>query len=161
MWYRAPLALALAIAALAAGCGQDERGLIPGDRATALVATVDEIQAACDDNDVSAARAAHDEATAQVNELPRAVDDQLRQNMLDWLAQIDRRLDRDCEEQPEETPTPTPTETATPTPTETATPTPTPTPTETPAPTETPVPTEPPADDGDEGGVPAPDEVVP
>ena len=157
MLRRGLLALALAAAALAAGCGQDDPGLIPEDRATALVETVDQIQSACDGNDLAAARSAHDEATAQVNELPRRVDDQLRQNMQEWLAQIERRLDRDCEEDPEETPTPTPTatETPTPTPTATETPTPTPTATETPTPTATVAPTEPPSD---EGGVPAPEE---
>jgi hypothetical protein len=157
---RGLLALALAAAGLTAGCGQDDPGLIPEDRATALVETVDQIRAACDDEDVAAARTAHDEATAQVNELPRRVDEQLRQNLQDWLAQIERRLDRDCEEQAAETPTPTPTETETPTPTPTVTETPTPTPTvtETPTPTPTAEPTEPPSE---EGGVPAPEEDAP
>jgi hypothetical protein len=155
MRHRALLALALAFPALAAGCGQDDPGLIPEDRAQALVETVDQIESACSDEDAVAARNALDEATAQVNELPREVDDQLQDNMRQWLRQIERRLDNDCEAEPEPTAepteTPTATETATPEPTETPTaePTETPTATETPAPTETP---------NEGGGVPAPDE---
>jgi outer membrane biosynthesis protein TonB len=157
MRHRALLALALACAALAAGCGQDNPRLIPEDRATALVDTVDQIESACSDEDVIAAQQQVDEARAQVTELPRQVDPQLKENLLQWLEQIERRLDRDCEAKPEETPTetatPEPTETATPEPTETATPEPTetatPEPTETPAPTETPPP---------EGGAQAPEE---
>ena len=151
-----PLALA-ALAAPVAGCGQDNsRNLIPAANAETLVASVDRIEAACADSDVSAARAAVDDAKAQIAELPQRVDDRLEANMSEWLNRIERRLERDCKA--EETPTPTPTETAEPTPTETATPTPTetatPTPTVEPEPTE--VPTEVPPDEGDGGGVPAP-----
>ena len=150
--------LALVVAALAAGCGEDNRALIPEDRAQAMLDTVDRIENACTDEDTAGARSAADELNAQVNELPRRVDDQLRSNLREWAEHIQRRARRDCEPaEEEETPTPAPTETETPTPTETptATETPTPTATETPAPTETPVPTETPTD---EGGVPAPEE---
>jgi outer membrane biosynthesis protein TonB len=153
--------LGLAAALLGAGCGQDERGLIPQDRSQELVAAVDRIEDACANEDGAAASEAVAEAGALVNELPRSVDAELKANMTEWLQQIDGRVDRDCEAEPEETPTATPTETATPEPTETATPEPTetatpePTETATPEPTETPVPTEPPT--GDEGGVPAPE----
>jgi outer membrane biosynthesis protein TonB len=154
---RFALALALSAAALAAGCGEENRSLIPPERSTALVQAVDQIQSACADEDVAAARQALDEASAQVNELPRRVDDQLQANLREWLDQIERRLDRDCEAQPEE-PTPEPTEEPTPEPTEEPTPEPTeeptPEPTVTPVPTETPVPTVAPGEG--EGGVPAP-----
>jgi hypothetical protein len=154
MRHRATLALALAGAALAAGCGQDNPRLIPEDRAQALVETVDSIETACSDEDVIAAQREVDEARAQITELPQRVDGRLKENMQKWLEQIERRLERDCEPAPEETPTPT--ETATPEPTETPTPTETatPEPTETPTATETPVPTETPT----EGGATAPDE---
>ena len=142
MRLRATLALALAV--LMAGCGQDDAALIPEDRAQALVETVDQIQSACSNEDPIEARSLVNEASAQVNELPRTVDDELQRNLRQWVRQVERRIDRDCEAKPEETETPTPTETATPEPTET------PTATETPAPTETPP--------GGEGGVPAPDE---
>jgi outer membrane biosynthesis protein TonB len=156
MRLRATLALGLVV--LMAGCGQDDAGLIPEDRAQALVQTVDQIETACADEDPIEARRIVDEAAAQVNELPRTVDDELQRNLRQWIRQIERRLDRDCEAQPEETATPTetPTPEATETPTPEPTETPTPEPTETPTATETPAPTEtPPAD---EGGVPAPDE---
>jgi TolA-binding protein len=154
MRHRALLALAPVLAALAAGCGQENQSLIPEDRATALVETVDRIESACADEDAIAAQQEVDEARAQINELSRQVDGQLKDNMREWLDQIERRLDRDCEAEPEETATPAPTETAVPTETPAPTETPTPTATETPAPTETPVPTETP----DEGGAQAPDE---
>jgi hypothetical protein len=152
-----PLALA-ALAVPAVGCGQDNsRNLIPSADAQQLVDTVDRIGAACADNDVTQASAAVDDARAQIAELPQRVDDRLEANMNEWLNRIERRIDRDCEEA-EETPTPTPEATETPTPTETATPTPTETaePTVTPEPTEVP-PEEVPPDEGDGGGVPAPD----
>ena len=154
------LALALVAAAVAAGCGEDNRALIPEDRATALVESVDRVESACADEDVSGARTAADELAAQVNELPRRVDDELQANLREWARHLQRRVARDCEAQEEEeTPTATPTEEPTETPTEEPTEEPTPEPTETPTaePTETPAPTEPPTD-GDEGGVPAPEE---
>jgi outer membrane biosynthesis protein TonB len=154
--------LALALAGLAAGCGQEERaGLIDEARSEALVASVDQIQSACSDGDPQAAQAALDEASAQVSELPRRVDDELRANLREWLEQVQNRLERDCEA--EETPTPEPTETPTAEPTETPTPEPTETPTETPTPepTETPTaePTEtpPPVETPTGGGAPAPE----
>ena len=121
MRHRALLAFASVLAVLAAGCGQDNQGLIPEDRATALVETVDRIESACADQDRKAARQEVDDARAQVNELPRRVDGDLKKNLTEWLDQIERRLNRDCEREPEETPAAT--ETATPVPTETPTPT--------------------------------------
>jgi outer membrane biosynthesis protein TonB len=156
---RLALALALVVAAVAAGCGEDNRALIPEDRATALVESVDRVESACADEDVTEARAAAVELSAQVNELPRRVDDQLQANLREWARLIQRRVARDCEPQEEETPTPAPTEEPTETPTPTPTEAPTEEPTETPTaePTEEPpAPTEPPG--GDEGGVPAPEE---
>jgi hypothetical protein len=139
------VALALAAATLVAGCGQTNPRLIPQDRSDTLVASVDRIESACASGNADEAQAQLSEAKLQVNELPRAVDDRLQQNLLDWLNQIGRRLDNDCKA--DETPTATPTATETPAPTETATPEPT----ETPTATETP-------SGGDEGGVPAPEE---
>ena len=145
---RASLVPALVAAALLAGCGETNRALIPEERAQAMLETLDSAESACNDNNVQDAQRAVDDLSAQANELPRRVDAQLKQNMQDWVQQVNRRLDRDCEEketatpEPTETATPEPTETATPEPTETATPEPTetatPEPTETPAPTETP-----------------------
>jgi outer membrane biosynthesis protein TonB len=157
---RVTFVLALVAAALAAGCGEENnRALIPQDDADALLASVDRVETACADQDASAASAELNETKALINELPRRVDDQLQNNLLEWVDHIEGRIDRDCEPEPEETPAPT----ETPTPTETATPTETPTeePTETPTaePTETPTaePTETPTEGG-EGGVPAPED---
>lgn len=158
---RAFLATALVAAAFAAGCGQDNRALIPQDNAQAMLDSVDRVDSACADDDAGAARDAADELTTQVNELPRAVDDELQANLREWAEHIQRRAGRDCEPEEEETPTPTATAEPTETPAPTETPTETPTPTETapPEPTVTAVPTEPPPEGGDEGGVPAPEEV--
>ena len=157
MRHRATLALALVVAALAAGCGQDDQALIPEADAQAMLETVDRIESACTDEEPGEARDAAVELTNQVNELPRRVDDQLQRNLRRWAGHIQRRADRDCEPQEEETPTPTPTEEPTETPTPTETPEPTPTETAVPEPTETAVPTEVP-EPGDEGGVPAPED---
>jgi hypothetical protein len=151
----------LAAACLAAGCGESDSGLIAATDSEALLATVDQIEAACAAGDVEEAQSAVNKARDQVSELSRQVDEGLKQNMREWLEQIEGRLDRDCEEEPEETPTATPTETATPppTPTETPPPTPTATPTDTatPVPTETPAPTTPAPTVEGEGGVSAPE----
>ena len=153
-----PFALVLG---LAAGCGgQDNPELISETRSQALLASVDRIESACSDEDPATVRSAIAEAEAQVNELPGAVDDGLQDNLRAWLNHIEERADRDCEAEEEETPTAEPTETPAPTETPEPTPEPTETPEPTPEPTETPEPTpEPPPDD--EGGVPAPEEVLP
>jgi len=153
------LALGLLLAVIPmAGCGSEDPELIPQTRASALTSTIDKITAACDAEDPAKAKAAIEAANQQVSELPRRVSRELKDNVSEWLAHIEDRVDSDCKAEEEETPTPTPTETATPTPTETATPEPTetatpePTETATPEPTETPA-VEPPGD----GGVPAPE----
>jgi hypothetical protein len=156
----APLLALAAAAVLAAGCGQSNPKLIPQANADQLTASVDEITQACSNGDAQAVHTKVTETETLVNELPRKTDRALRQNIRDWLGQIDSRADRDCKATasptptPSETPTPTPSPTETPTPTATESPTPTPTPTATdtpPAATATP-------DNG--GGVPAP-EVTP
>ena len=145
---RPSLALGLLLVAVPlAGCGSEEPELISQTRASALTSTIDEITAACDDNDAAKAKAAVEAANQQVSELPRRVDGELKRNIRDWLTHIDDRIDRDCKA--EETPTPTPEPTETPTPEPTETPTPEPTETATPTPT-----VEPPGD----GGVIAPED---
>jgi hypothetical protein len=152
---RAALLPALAIAAVLAGCAQDNPNLIPPDQATALQSEVDRIQQACDDGDTIALRQAVAAADERVLELPSTTDRRLRNNLRAWLRQIARRAPEDCKG-PDETPTATPTETAAPTVTETPTPTATETPVPTPTatPTATAVPTQPPPEGG---GVPAPE----
>src|SRR5918999_4500889 len=99
---RTLLVVALVIAGLA-GCGQESRRLIDEARSEQLLAAVDRIESACSDEDPQAAQAAVDEATAQVNELPRRVDEGLKDNMREWLGQIEGRLERDCAPEPEPT----------------------------------------------------------
>jgi hypothetical protein len=156
---RLATALLLAAALLVAGCGQDNDRLIAAKDSDALLQTVDRISDACAEGDVDAARDAVNEADAQVSELPRRVDGDLKRNMRQWLDHIEGELDSDCEAEEEPTPTATATETATPTatptPTETPTATPTPTPTETATPTPTATPT---ATPPSSGGAPAPDD---
>jgi hypothetical protein len=156
MLRRAALLPALAIAAVLAGCAQDNPNLIPPDKATALQSEVDAIQQACDEGDMIALRDAVAKADREISALPRRTDRRLRSNLRAWLRQIARTAPEDCKAQ--ETPTPTPTETPTPSPSPTPTPTPTATATATPPPAETPtaVPTEPPQG----GGVPAPEGAV-
>jgi outer membrane biosynthesis protein TonB len=157
---RLPLALGLLVAALLAGCGGSERELIPESRATRLTATVDQITAACEAEEAERAQAAVEAANQQVSELPRRVDAQLRDNLREWLAHIEGRLERDCEPaEEEETPAPTATPEPTETPTPTATPEPTETPTATPTepPEETVIPDEP-VEPPPEGGVVAPED---
>jgi outer membrane murein-binding lipoprotein Lpp len=141
-----------------AGCGSENRALIPEDRADQLVALVDEAGSAAASGECDAARRSVREAQAELDGLPRRTSQQLKQNIADWLAHLDREIESGCgqEEEPEETATPAPTETATPEPTPTETPTPTPTPTATPTPTPTVVPTETP--DPGTGGEPAPEQ---
>jgi outer membrane biosynthesis protein TonB len=156
---RYPL-LAIWLGALAlAGCGDENRALIPQDQADQLLALVDEAGSASASGECAAARSSVRKAEAELNELPQRTSEDLKQNVADWLAHLDREIEAECgqeEEEPEETPTATPTETATPTPTPTETPTPTPTPT----PTATPVPTEVPtvSPDPGTGGEPAPEQ---
>jgi outer membrane biosynthesis protein TonB len=155
---RLPL-LAIWLGALAlAGCGSENRALIPQDQADQLVELVDEARSAAASGQCDAASRSVREAQAELDGLPRRTSQKLKQNIADWLAHLDREIESACgqEEEPEDTATPAPTETATPEPTPTETPTPTATPTPTPTPTPTVAPTETP--DPGTGGEPAPEQ---
>ena len=126
------LALGLLLAVIPlAGCGSEDPELIPQTRASALTSTIDEIKAACDDNDPAKAKAAVEAANQQVSELPRRVDSQAEAQH-PRLARPHREGDRrrlqgegggdsdadavghgDATPEPTETPTPEPTETPT------------------------------------------------
>jgi len=141
----------LALPIVLAACGQTNPHLIPQSNAQSLNAKADQIAAACAKGDRSGARQGIREARQLVESLPRSVSTKLKDNLGEWLTQINAGVG-DC--QGEATPTPTetateaPTETATEAPTETATEAPTEAPTETAtaAPTTTPAPTEPPVE---------------
>src|ERR1700754_4532962 len=100
-------ALALAAAALMAGCGQSNEALIPDDRATAMQDLVDQIDSACSDGNVPEARRAVQEMDAEINELPSSVDRKLRRNMRSWVNQVEEGLGDGCKGA-EETPSPSP-----------------------------------------------------
>jgi hypothetical protein len=144
--------LALAAALLLTACGASSPKLIPADRAQKLKDTVDQIAQRVDDEKCSEAESSLRQARNQVSELPRKVDPGLKDNLNQWLDQVESKIPDDCK--PSETPTPTesatetPTESPTETPTKTPTPTATETATETPAPTSTVVPTVQPPDSG-------------
>jgi outer membrane biosynthesis protein TonB len=135
--FRAAALISLLLLPLA-GCGSENPRMIPEADATALLATVDDVEQAVADGECVDAAGLVAEAKNQVSELDNDVARSLRRNLRDWLDHIEGRLDDDCKE-PEPSPTETPeeTETPTPTPTPTETATPTPTPTETPIPTAT------------------------
>ena len=155
---RLPL-FAIWLGALAlAGCGGENRALIPQDRADQLVSLVEEAGDASASGDCDAARRTVREAELELNGLPRRTDAALKRNLADWLAHLDAEIEGTCgrDEEAEATAT------STATPEETETPAPTPAETETPTPTETPVPTETPAPtvapDPGTGGEPAPEQ---
>jgi hypothetical protein len=170
--------LTLVLALLVAGCGSSNPKLIAQTDADKLNASVDQIQQACDSGNAGQVRQRTQGTRDLIDGLPRKVDKQLKQNMNDWLDQIDKRAGRDCggssptpsataTETPTQTSTPTPTETATPTPTETATPTPTATATATPSATATATPntgggTQAPGngDNGNSGGSQGPGTII-
>jgi outer membrane murein-binding lipoprotein Lpp len=169
--------LAVALALLVAGCGSSNPKLLAQTDADKLNASVDQIQQACDSGDAGAVRNRTQQARDLIDGLPRKVDKRLKQNLSDWLGQIDKRAGRDCgassptatpsaTETPTATATSTPSPTSTPTPTETATPTPTATATATPSATATATPnpgggTQAPGGNGDSGGSQGPGTIIP
>lgn len=157
---RRVLPLVVLAVAFVAGCGQSNPELIPQSNADAMLQAADAIQAACEAEDRSEVRRQIRLAQREIEGLPSATDDSLRENLQAWVKQIEDRVSNDCRAEPtataEPTETATPEDTATAEPTETATPedTATPEPTETatpedtatPEPTTTAAPTEPPVE---------------
>jgi hypothetical protein len=124
-----------------AGCGSQNKALIPqddADRLTELVGSAGDASAA---GECARARRAVAEAELQLSALPRKTSKRLKANLKGWLDHLDSQIERECKTAaPEASPTETPTETPEPTETPTAespTATPSPTATATPAPTET------------------------
>jgi hypothetical protein len=136
-----PLGLALVAAVLLTACGGSSPKLIPADRAQKLKDTVDQIAQRVDEEQCTDAESALRRARNQVSELPREVDPGLKDNLNQWLDQVESQIANDCKPSSTPTSTPSATETPTPSPTESPTKTPTPTPTETPTETPTPTPT--------------------
>jgi hypothetical protein len=145
-------------ALLAAGCGGENRALIPQRNADQLTALVDEAAQATADGKCDTAATRVQTAKSELNGLPAATDRRLKRNLRDWLDHLEQTIADECKApQAEETATPEASETATPAPTESATPSPTASPSPTPSATVSPAPT---TSDGDPstGGSGAPEE---
>ena len=99
-----PLVLGWLAVVFLAGCGQSNPELIPQANADTLQQTADNIQAACEADDRSEARAQIRLALREIDALPRTVDSELKQNLEAWIEQIRERIPRDC--RAEATPTP-------------------------------------------------------
>src|SRR5918995_5150452 len=100
------LPLLVLVVAVLAGCGQSNPDLIPQSNADALLQTADRIEQACSAFDRSEARAQIRSANRQIDQLPNAVDAQLKENLQAWIDRVAERLPDDCREEEEETPTP-------------------------------------------------------
>jgi outer membrane biosynthesis protein TonB len=142
-----------ALALLAAGCGNANKGKLNARQAKRLSEQVELAQANVDKQSCGTAQKAAQEGADIASSFGKNVDPELRDNLVEGFNHLSQRVSSDCDRKAKETPTPTetPTETATEVPTEVPTETPTEVPTETPTevPTEVPtdVPTEAPTED--------------
>ena len=148
--------VALALAAVAAGCGGDDSGAqIPQENADQMLATAQEIEQASSSQECDTAKSGTTDLRGQVDELEGDVDGEIYDALSQMVSRLDEQLDSECAEtgtsEPETTET---TETVAPEPT-TTTPTETTTTTTEPAPEEeeeeAPAP-EPPGQGGGGGG---------
>lgn len=156
--------LPVLLAAGLAGCGESGNDLIPERTAGRMIEFVDRVESsmAQDKPDCTAAREAARAGRRRAAGLSSKVDEELKQNLIDWFEHLEDEVRKECRrrQEPRNTPTPDPTETATPvpddtptpepTPSQTATPEPTPTGTATPEPTQDPGGAGAPEDEGDE-----------
>lgn len=146
------------IALLAAGCGSENRALIPQHNAQQLTDLIDEADQANADGNCDTATSRVQAAQSELSGLPAATDRQLKRNLRQWLEHLQEEIAKECKApQPEESATPEASQTATPEATETATPEPSASPEPSPSATASPEPT---TSDGDPstGGVGAPEE---
>ena len=155
---RRAVLLPILLAAGLAGCGDSGNDLIPERTAARMIEFVDRVEAAMaqDEADCGEAREAAEAGRRRAVGLSSKVDEELKQNLIDWFEHLEDEVRKDCRrrQQPEDTPTPDPTPTEEPE----DTPTPDPTPTDTPTPEPTPTGTPTPAPTQDPGGVGAPDD---
>ena len=126
MRFRSPLLVAGLAALALAGCGEENRSLIPQKNADELTELVGQAGDAAAAGECDRAQRAARAAEAELAGLPRRTDKRLKRNLRDWLEHLDATIAKECEAEPESTATPTATETATPEETETPEPTPTP-----------------------------------
>ena len=142
--------LPVLLAAGLAGCGDSGNDLIPPRTAARMLEQVDRVEAAMSGSkpQCTEAREAAQAGRRRAVGLSSKVDEELKQNLIEWFEHLEDEARRECRErqEAEETPEPSPTATQepedtpepTPTATETATPEPTPTATETATPAPTP-----------------------
>ncbi len=131
-------------ALLAAGCGSENRALIPQRNADQLTSLIDEAAQANAQGRCDTAATRVQEARSELNGLPSATDRRLKRNLRDWLDHLEQTIAAECATpKADETATPEPSETATPEPSATATPSPSPSasPEPTPSATASPAPT--------------------
>ena len=100
------LALLLAAALIAAGCGGDEepKPSIPPDNATTLLSTLEEIQANVDNGSCLVAADKVQEFQDELSALPSDVDDEVADALQSGALSLGGLIESDCE-RPEETTT--------------------------------------------------------
>lgn len=103
MRLRRPVLAVLTCAAVAlAGCGSS--GLLEGDTASDLQASLGRVRTAIDDGRCAQARSAARAGSQRVDELPDSVDGELRDRLRQGFDELAQRVESDCEEQTVTTP---------------------------------------------------------
>ncbi|HEX2468891.1 MAG TPA: hypothetical protein VHJ54_11855 [Solirubrobacterales bacterium] len=90
--------LAIAVATLLAGCGGDDGGTIPADRADQLTARLTEVEGAVAEGDCDGARASANLFVTQVDQLPAEVDDEVKQALREGGERLQQLATEQCEE---------------------------------------------------------------
>ena len=154
--------LPVLLAAGLAGCGESGNDLIPERTAGRMLEFVDRVETemAKDEPDCSQAREAAEAGRRRAAGLSSKVDEELKQNLIDWFEHLEDEVRKDCRrrQEPKDTPTPDPTPSATAEPEDTPTPAPTPSATATPEPTPSGTPTPEPTQDPGGAGAPEDEE---
>ncbi len=98
LWVLA-LALGAGVAFGLVSCGgRDEKGLLPGQNADQIVANLNEVEQDAANGDCDSAAAAADEVQAQIEQLGREVNAQLRQRLANGAARLQQVVADSCEE---------------------------------------------------------------
>jgi len=92
------LAVAACAAALAACGGDDEAGSIPEDQGNQLLGLLDQIDSLVEEGRCDEAQAAAVEFGGQVNQLPSAVDGELRNALVEASARLETLTEDQCDE---------------------------------------------------------------
>ena len=151
---RRAIFLPVLLAAGLAGCGESGNDLIPTRTAARMIEQVDKVEAAMSGSKLQCtdAREAVQAGRRRASGLSSRVDEELKQNLIDWFDHLEDEVRKECRRSAEAEKTPEPSPTATEEPEETPEPTPTATETATPEPTPTATETATPAPTPDTGG---------